>query len=49
VNAWLFEELRPVGFAVAYRILGSASEREDGDCDLLTSQSSGAYAKAART
>jgi RNA polymerase sigma-70 factor (ECF subfamily) len=29
VNARLFEELRPVGFAVAYRMLGSVSEAED--------------------
>jgi RNA polymerase sigma factor (sigma-70 family) len=29
VNAQLFEELRPVGFAVAYRMLGSVSEAED--------------------
>jgi RNA polymerase sigma-70 factor (ECF subfamily) len=29
VNAGLFEELRPVGFAVAYRMLGSVSEAED--------------------
>jgi RNA polymerase sigma factor (sigma-70 family) len=29
VNATLFEELRPVGFAVAYRMLGSVSEAED--------------------
>jgi RNA polymerase sigma factor (sigma-70 family) len=29
VNALLFEELRPVGFAVAYRMLGSVSEAED--------------------
>jgi RNA polymerase sigma factor (sigma-70 family) len=29
VNAELFEELRPVGFAVAYRMLGSVSEAED--------------------
>ena len=26
MNARLFEELRPVGFAVAYRMLGSVSE-----------------------
>jgi RNA polymerase sigma factor (sigma-70 family) len=29
VNAELFEELRPVGFAVAYRMLGSVNEAED--------------------
>jgi RNA polymerase sigma-70 factor (ECF subfamily) len=29
VNPRLFEELRPVGFAVAYRMLGSVSEAED--------------------
>jgi RNA polymerase sigma-70 factor (ECF subfamily) len=29
VNARLFEDLRPVGFAVAYRMLGSVSEAED--------------------
>ena len=29
MNAQLFEELRPVGFAVAYRMLGSVSEAED--------------------
>ena len=29
MNARLFEELRPVGFAVAYRMLGSVSEAED--------------------
>jgi RNA polymerase sigma factor (sigma-70 family) len=29
VNAQLFEELRPVGFAVAYRMLGSVGEAED--------------------
>jgi RNA polymerase sigma factor (sigma-70 family) len=29
VNARLFEELRPVGFAVAYRMVGSVSEAED--------------------
>jgi hypothetical protein len=29
VNAGLFEELHPVGFAVAYRMLGSVSEAED--------------------
>jgi RNA polymerase sigma factor (sigma-70 family) len=29
VNARLLEELRPVGFAVAYRMLGSVSEAED--------------------
>jgi RNA polymerase sigma factor (sigma-70 family) len=29
VNDRLFEELRPVGFAVAYRMLGSVSEAED--------------------
>jgi RNA polymerase sigma factor (sigma-70 family) len=29
VNAQLVEELRPVGFAVAYRMLGSVSEAED--------------------
>jgi RNA polymerase sigma-70 factor (ECF subfamily) len=29
VNARLFAELRPVGFAVAYRMLGSVSEAED--------------------
>jgi RNA polymerase sigma-70 factor (ECF subfamily) len=29
VNARLFEELRPIGFAVAYRMLGSVSEAED--------------------
>jgi RNA polymerase sigma factor (sigma-70 family) len=29
VNARLFDELRPVGFAVAYRMLGSVSEAED--------------------
>jgi RNA polymerase sigma factor (sigma-70 family) len=29
VNARLFEELRPVGFAVAYRMLGRVSEAED--------------------
>jgi RNA polymerase sigma factor (sigma-70 family) len=29
VNARLFEELRPVGFAVAYRMLGSVGEAED--------------------
>jgi RNA polymerase sigma factor (sigma-70 family) len=29
VNARLSEELRPVGFAVAYRMLGSVSEAED--------------------
>jgi len=29
VNARLFEELRSVGFAVAYRMLGSVSEAED--------------------
>jgi RNA polymerase sigma factor (sigma-70 family) len=29
VNARFFEELRPVGFAIAYRMLGSVSEAED--------------------
>jgi RNA polymerase sigma factor (sigma-70 family) len=29
VNARLLAELRPVGFAVAYRMLGSVSEAED--------------------
>ncbi len=29
MNARLFEELRPVGFAVAYRMLGSVTEAED--------------------
>jgi RNA polymerase sigma factor (sigma-70 family) len=29
VNNQLFEELRPVGFAVAYRMLGSVTEAED--------------------
>ncbi|MFP3900012.1 MAG: RNA polymerase sigma factor SigJ [Acidimicrobiia bacterium] len=29
MNARLYEELRPVGFAVAYRMLGSVSEAED--------------------
>jgi hypothetical protein len=29
VNDRLFEELRPVGFAVAYRMLSSVSEAED--------------------
>ena len=29
MNAELFDELRPVGFAVAYRMLGSVSEAED--------------------
>ncbi len=29
MNARLFEELRPIGFAVAYRMLGSVSEAED--------------------
>ena len=29
MNARLFEELRPVGLAVAYRMLGSVSEAED--------------------
>jgi DNA-directed RNA polymerase specialized sigma24 family protein len=29
VNARLVAELRPVGFAVAYRMLGSVSEAED--------------------
>jgi RNA polymerase sigma-70 factor (ECF subfamily) len=29
LNARLFEELRLVGFAVAYRMLGSVSEAED--------------------
>ena len=29
MNARFFEELRPVGFAVAYRMLGSVSEAED--------------------
>jgi RNA polymerase sigma factor (sigma-70 family) len=29
VNARLFDELRPVGFAVAYRMLGSVGEAED--------------------
>ncbi|HEV2927161.1 MAG TPA: sigma factor, partial [Propionibacteriaceae bacterium] len=29
MNARLVEELRPVGFAVAYRMLGSVSEAED--------------------
>lgn len=29
MNARLFEELRPVGFAVAYRMLGRVSEAED--------------------
>jgi RNA polymerase sigma-70 factor (ECF subfamily) len=29
VNARLFDDLRPVGFAVAYRMLGSVSEAED--------------------
>jgi RNA polymerase sigma factor (sigma-70 family) len=29
VNAELFEELRPVGFAIAYRMLGRVSEAED--------------------
>ena len=29
MNAGLFEELRPVGFGVAYRMLGSVSEAED--------------------
>jgi RNA polymerase sigma-70 factor (ECF subfamily) len=29
MNEQLFEELRPVGFAVAYRMLGSVSEAED--------------------
>jgi hypothetical protein len=29
VKGQLFEELRPVGFAVAYRMLGSVSEAED--------------------
>jgi len=31
----LFEELRPVGFAIAYRMLGSASEAEDVVQDAL--------------
>ena len=29
MNARLFEELRPLGFPVAYRMLGSVSEAED--------------------
>lgn len=29
MNARLFEELRPVGFAVAYRMLATVSEAED--------------------
>ena len=29
MNAQLFEELRPVGFAIAYRMLGSVTEAED--------------------
>ena len=38
MNPRLLVELRPVGFAVTYRMLGSVSEAEDGHQGRLTGQ-----------